>query len=109
MAPAQRLEVDVPVVKMSEGGMLAGIGAEFDHTVFVPRLERVQPGGPAASAGLQDGDIVFAVDATSVTELSPLGAWFLITNRPPGATVRVTVRRGAKTVAGSLILGPPDA
>jgi RNA polymerase sigma factor (sigma-70 family) len=109
LAPAQRLEIDVPVVKMSEGGVLAGIGADFDHTVFVPRLQRVQPGGPAASAGLQDGDIVIAVDAASVSELSPLGVWVLITNRPPGATVRVTVRRGAKTVAGSLILGPPDA
>ena len=109
MAPAQRLEIEVPVVKISEGGVLAGIGADFDHTVFVPRLDRVQPGGPAASAGLQDGDIVVAVDAASVTELSPLGAWFLMTNRPPGATVRFTVRRGAKTVSGSLVLGPPDA
>jgi S1-C subfamily serine protease len=94
---------------MSEGGVLAGIGADFDHTVFVPRLDHVQPGGPAASAGLQDGDIVIAVDAASVTELSPLGVWVLITNRPPGATVRLTVRRGPKTVAGSLILGQPDA
>jgi RNA polymerase sigma-70 factor (ECF subfamily) len=109
MAPAQRLEIDVPVVKMAQGGVLAGIGAEFDHMVFVPRLHRVQVGGPAASAGLQDGDIVIAVDAASVTELSPLGVWVLITNRPAGATVRVTVRRGAKTIAGDLILGPPDA
>ena len=109
MAPGQRLEIDVPVVKMAEGGVLAGIGADFDHTVFVPLLDRVQPGGPAASAGLQDGDIIIAVDATSVTELSPLGVWILITNRPPGATVRVTVRRDAKTITGTLILGPPDA
>jgi membrane-associated protease RseP (regulator of RpoE activity) len=109
MAPAQRLEIDVPVVKMPENGVLAGIGSDFDHTIFVPRLDRVQPGGPAASAGLQDGDIVIAVDGASVTELSPLGVWVLITNRPPGATVRLTVRRGAKTVAGSLTLGPPDA
>ena len=109
MAPAQRLEIDVPVVKMSESGVLAGIGSDFDHTIFVPRLDRVQPGGPAASAGLQDGDVVIAVDGASVTELSPLGVWVLITNRPPGTTVRVTIRRGAKTVAGSLILGPPDA
>jgi RNA polymerase sigma factor (sigma-70 family) len=109
LAPAQHLEIDVPVVRMSEGGQLAGIGADFDHTVFVPRLERVQPGGSAASAGLQNGDIVVSVDAASVTELSPLGVWVLITSRPPGATVRVTVRRGAKTVARSLILGPSDA
>jgi RNA polymerase sigma factor (sigma-70 family) len=108
MAPAQRLEIDVPVVKMSEGGVLAGIGADFDHTVFVPRLDRVQPGGPAASAGLEDGDIVIAVDAASVTELSPLGVWVLITGRPPGTTVRVTVRRGARTLTGNVILGPAD-
>jgi S1-C subfamily serine protease len=69
----------------------------------------VQPGGPAASAGLQDGDIVIAIDGASVSELSPLGAWVLITSRPPGTTVKVTVRRGAKSLAASLILGPPDA
>jgi RNA polymerase sigma factor (sigma-70 family) len=109
MEPGQRLEIDVPVVKMAEGGVLAGIGADLDRAVFVPRLDRVQPGGPAASAGLQDGDIVIAVDAASVTELSPLGVWVLITNRPPGATVRLTVRRGARTITGSVILGPPDA
>jgi RNA polymerase sigma factor (sigma-70 family) len=108
MAPGQRLEIDVPVVKMSEGGVLAGIGAELDHGVFVPRLHRVQPAGPAASAGLQDADIVIAVDATPVTELSPLGVWVLITNRPPGTTVKVTVRRGPNTLTRNLVLGPPD-
>jgi RNA polymerase sigma-70 factor (ECF subfamily) len=107
--PSQRLEVDVPVVRIRQdvSVILAGIGADFDEQSFIARLHRVRPGGPAATAGLQDGDVVIAVDGAAVTELSPRGVWFLVANREPGTTVKLTVRRAGKNVAASLLLGPP--
>jgi S1-C subfamily serine protease len=107
--PSQRLEVDVPVVRIRQdvSVILAGIGADFDEQSFIARFHRVRPGGPAATAGLQDGDVVIAVDGAAVTELSPRGVWFLVANREPGTTVKLTVRRAGKNVAASLLLGPP--
>jgi RNA polymerase sigma factor (sigma-70 family) len=110
VAPSQRIEVDVAVVptRQDVAFILAGFGAELDTWSFVARLERVQPGGAAASAGLQNGDVVIAVDDVSVAELSPRGVWFVIANRPPGTTVKVTVRRGGQNITGSFVLGPNE-
>ena len=107
---SQHLAVDVPVVKIRQdvSSPLGGLGAEFDAQTFIARLYRVQPGGPAASAGFQDGDIVTAVDGASVTELSPMGVRFLIINRPPGTAIKVTVRRADQTVTANVTLGPTD-
>jgi RNA polymerase sigma factor (sigma-70 family) len=108
LSPSQRTDIDVPVVAWSEepGTTLGGFGAEFDPRILVPRLVSVKPGGPAAAAGLQDGDVIVAVDGASVTELSPRGAWTLIINRAPGSKVKVTVSRAGKTVVGEVVLGP---
>ena len=110
VASSQRTEVDVPVVPIRQdvSFILAGIGGELDLQSFVARLNRVAPGGPSATAGLQSGDVVIAVDDVSVTELSPRGVWFQIANRPPGTSVGLKVRRGDRTATGTLVLGPPD-
>ena len=110
VAPGQRAEVEVPVVRIRNDVSIvrAGIGAELDEQSFVGRLDRVRPGGPSATAGLRDGDVIIAVDGEPVTELSPRGIWLLIANRPPGTSVEVTVRRGRQRVTGRLVLGPSD-
>ncbi len=108
--PTEHLDIDVPVVRVQQDVAvpLGGIGADIDPQSLVARLYRVRPGGPAAAAGLREGDVVIAVDGASVTALSPRGIRFLIASRPPGTTVKVTVRRGDETVTGGLVLGPPD-
>jgi C-terminal processing protease CtpA/Prc len=80
------------------GGNFAGIGADNDDRALVLRLVRVKPGGPAALAGLLEGDVVVMVDGRSVTELSPNGAWLLIINRVPGTKIKLGVTRGGKIV-----------
>ena len=107
LQPGKRSDIDVPVVALSEepGITLGGIGADFDPSVLVPRLLRVQPGGPAAIAGFQNGDVITTVDGTSVAELSPNGVWTLIVNRAPGTKIKLVATRGGKSVAGEIALG----
>jgi len=105
--PSQRADADVRVVAWSEeaGVTLGGLGAELDYRVLVPRLVAVQPGGPAAAAGFQDGDMVTAVDGASVTDLSPDAVRVLVINRSPGSKVKLTVTRGGKPISGVVVLG----
>lgn len=100
----QRVDVEVLVVPWS-GSALAGIGAELDPRVLVPRLVRVRRGGPAAAAGFADGDVITAVDGSSVAALSAGGAWLLLVNRAPGTTVKVEAARGGTTIGGEIVLG----
>jgi RNA polymerase sigma factor (sigma-70 family) len=103
---SQSSDVDVPVVAWADTThTVAGFGAGFDYQVLVPRFIGVRPGGAAASAGFQDGDVIISVDGASVTNLSPTGVWILISNRPPGSKVKLGVTRAGKTVNGELTLG----
>lgn len=106
LQPGQRLDVDVPVVALTEepGITLASLGAGFDPAVLVSRLVGLQPRGPAASAGFAEGDVIVAVDGAGVTELSPNGVWSLIVNRPPGSRVALRALRGGKTINGEVVL-----
>lgn len=110
VAPSQRLEVDVPVVAIRQDPLMpiGGIGADLDPQSLTPRLYRVMPRGPAATAGLADGDVITAIDNKSVTELSARGAWFVLIYHSPGTTVPISVRRGARTITVNLVIGPTD-
>jgi membrane-associated protease RseP (regulator of RpoE activity) len=78
----------------SRRGML-GIAVNPDHDGV--HVDAVTPGGPAERAGLKAGDVITAIngkrlawnDASLVTGLSDL---------PPGKPVRLSVRRGRKTL-----------
>lgn len=110
LSPSRRLELEVPVVALREDVALtlAGFGAELETGALQPYLVQVDPEGPAAAAGLRDGDRVVAVDGAPVTELSPRGVRMLIQNNPPATTVEITVDRGGRTVTGEVILVEHD-
>lgn len=107
LAPTQGLDIDVPVVAWQDtvAQPIADVGADINLDALVPRLTRVQAGGPAAQAGLRDGDLVTQVDHASVTELSPTGVRMLITNRRPGSKVFLGVSRNGETIQAELIIG----
>jgi S1-C subfamily serine protease len=107
LGPSQRIDVDVPVVALSEepGTTMGGIGAELDDAILIPQLADVQSGGPASAAGFQNGDVIITVDGASVTELSPDGVWRLLISRPPGTKVKVGATRAGKVVNGEITLG----
>ena len=69
-------------------------------------MSSVEPGGPAATAGLQDSDIITAVDGTGIRDGSDLR--LAIGARNPGEDVEVTVFRDGETKTYSVTLGSLD-
>jgi putative serine protease PepD len=81
------------------------IGAELDNQPSVSggaRLTRVDGGGPAASAGLQTGDVVVRIGSHPVAESSDLIA--MVRRYDPGTVVTVVYRRGSATQTASVTL-----
>ncbi|MGN6870894.1 MAG: S1C family serine protease [Solirubrobacteraceae bacterium] len=67
----------------------------------------IAPGGPAAKAGLQAGDVVTAVNGTHVASVNQFVA--SIANYAPGTTVTLTVDRGGSSKSIKLTLGSQPA
>ncbi|MGH3764386.1 MAG: S1C family serine protease [Pseudonocardiaceae bacterium] len=76
---SHRAELGVRVVTIvSSGGKPSGMG-----------ILRVNPGGPAAAAGIQVGEVITAVNNTPVHQASDLAE--VLANLDPGQTVRVSL------------------
>lgn len=58
-------------------------------------VSEVQPGGPAANAGLQEGDVITAIDGQFIANGDQLVAQ--IVNRPLGSHIQVQYQRGRET------------
>ncbi|MGY1728845.1 S1C family serine protease [Geodermatophilus sp. SYSU D01062] len=67
------------------------------------QVVQVQPGGAAAEAGLQAGDVVTAVGDRAVTTSTELTA--AIRSSAPGAQVQLTVQRDGETSTVEVTLG----
>ena len=89
---AQNAYVGVSLVQSSTGG--AGVGA-------------VQPGTPAASGGVKQGDKITAVNGHTVSSVNQFIA--TIANYSPGDTVTLTVQRGGGTTSLHVKLGTQPA
>ncbi|HEY1516715.1 MAG TPA: trypsin-like peptidase domain-containing protein [Solirubrobacteraceae bacterium] len=67
----------------------------------------IVPGSPAAKAGLQAGDVITAVNGTSVNSVNQFVA--TIANYAPGRTVTLTVTRSGETKSVKVTLGAQPA
>jgi putative serine protease PepD len=67
----------------------------------------VQPGSPAAAAGLRSGDLITAVNGHTVSSVNQFIA--TIANYSPGDTVTFTVHRGGTTMNVKVKLGTQPA
>jgi serine protease Do len=67
----------------------------------------IQPGSPAATAGLRENDVITAVDGTAVDANHPLVE--LLAAHAPGSTVTLTVRRGSADLSVRVTLATRPA
>ena len=62
---------------------------------------------PAAKAGVQDGDIITAIDSTTLDDSHPLD--LVMSQLAPGKTVTLHILRNGQTVEASVTLGTRPA
>ncbi len=67
------------------------------------QISRVQPGSPATSAGLQEGDLVTAIDGRKITSTQQFIE--TVDTYTPGQSVTLTVKRAGSTQTIKLTLG----
>lgn len=79
---------------LSERGARVPIGA---------RVEAVEPGSPAARAGLEKGDLIVAYEGERVEYSEQLARWVAAT--PPGAAVELVWVRGETPRNARLVIG----
>ena len=120
MMPSNRLSIPAADITVKPGArgivqllsveLLASwpstIGIELDYRVTAPRIARVTPNSPAATAGLVVGDLVTAVDAASVAGLNGNGVLHLIYSHATGSELTLTVTRGASTKSFTMVTVP---
>jgi putative serine protease PepD len=70
-------------------------------------ISTVQAGSPAASAGLQQGDKVTAIDGKAITSTQQFIE--TVDTYSPGQTITLTVKRGGNTITPKLTLGTRPA
>jgi putative serine protease PepD len=66
------------------------------------RLSRIDSGGPAASAGMQAGDVIVRLGSHPITD--PADVIALVRRYDPGTVVSVTYRRGTLTRIANVTL-----
>ncbi|MEV0268458.1 trypsin-like peptidase domain-containing protein [Hamadaea sp. NPDC050747] len=69
------------------------IGARLDDAFRGVRVAQVDPAGPAADAGMKDGDVIISLDGHAVSE--PVELIALVRKYPPGSAVTVRYQRGS--------------
>lgn len=84
-----------PPAPRAEGSVVPGsIGALVDHGIDGVRVRALAPQGPAAQAGLREGDTITRCDDQPVTTTRAFNRCVLST--PPGERVRLEVVRDAR-------------
>ena len=94
------------------GARLGAVTREIADTLGLERVSgavimRVSDKGPAATAGLQAGDVVLAVDGYEVSD--PRTVYYRLTTRGVGNRARVEVVRKGRRIAADLALEAPPA
>jgi putative serine protease PepD len=80
----------------------AYLGVQLDSTASNARLASVQPGTPAARAGLQAGDVITAINGKTITSTN--GVQSAISSKRPGDKISLTYTRDGQSHTVELTL-----
>jgi hypothetical protein len=101
---------ETPTIKLSAWSRdvpgdtdIVGIGARLHAELEVLSIESVLPGGGADDAGLKAGDVITAIDGTTVHDLG-LHEAFEMTRGKEGSTVELQIRRPGAAADTSVIV-----
>lgn len=97
--PIERGYLGVGMQDLDED-MAESMGIEKNRGTMVSSVE---PGQPAAKAGIQRGDIIISVGGKPITPISTLAG--MIAAQKPGARVPIELVRGGKTMTVTATLG----
>ncbi len=96
---AQNAYVGVSLDSQVPGGAAVSTASQSSQPIV--------PGGPAAKAGLQPGDLITAINGKPISSVDQFIA--TIATYSPGNTVTLTVKRGGQTKTVKLTLGAQPA
>jgi membrane-associated protease RseP (regulator of RpoE activity) len=91
-------------VAVAQHGNDGVIGINGQGTAAGYKVETVTPGGSAANAGILSGDVVVALDGTSIKGLNTLEALRLIAHKQAGETVNLTISRNDETKTFAVVV-----
>lgn len=111
--PSNTVVSALPALKAGQGASSQGGTGTTTTTAFLgvsvgdasngAQVEAVEPGSPAATAGLQPGDVITAISGTSISSGSDLQQ--AIRSKKPGTAVTVTIDRNGTTSTVKATLG----
>ena len=84
-------------------GELPGVGVQLEDEDGSATVLAVDPGTPAAKAGVQPGDRIAAINDSAVAGLKPTDVALRLTG-PKGSKVRIRIRRGPRLEPDTLSL-----
>ena len=85
---------------------IVGVRVDVEYPGPGARISEVTPGGPAAEAGLQDGDIVTEVDGRPIAD--SIAFIVAIRSGTPGETTTLTIDRDGQTETIQVQLGTDE-
>jgi RNA polymerase sigma factor (sigma-70 family) len=87
--------VDVEIVRFPTRPTMHGFMLQ---PMFLPlTVFAIEPNGPAATSGLQIGDVLTTIDGRPATGLIPISALALLVSAPAGIPLSLTVERGGSS------------
>jgi C-terminal processing protease CtpA/Prc len=100
--------LDHMTAKLKTGGWV-GIELDKDETTGVMTIQRVIPGSPAEQAGLQVGDVLFALNGIEINEKNETALKAAKKDWKPGQNVNYTLKRDGRSVNANLTLASMPA
>jgi S1-C subfamily serine protease len=102
---AAALAVGAPALKEKEplGTGPGYLGITFTKDTEGLQVTEVKPEGPAAKAGVKEGDVIVKIDGTDINTFADLAQ--TIAQKKPGETIPIEILRNGQTQTVNVTLG----